>query len=132
MFGFLRSAERQRQTAIAVFQASVEQRVDDFLQQARNSGSPRGLVWKVVKAVGHPAFAVSDEDELLALIAIEVEFDAAEDGEMDDAPGLAMVRAATAVFRFRSDQWQPSTTACFNFWPDEVIAHQPDWTKLEA
>lgn len=75
-------------------------------------------------------FVVDETQTIIALVLIEVQFGAVEDGEMDDAPGLDMVRAATAVFRLTNRTWMPDPKAIFNFLPGEVVQRQPAWTHI--
>lgn len=75
-------------------------------------------------------FVVDETQTSIALVLIEVQFGAAEDGDMDDAPGLEMVRVATAVFRLTNRTWMPDSKAIFNFLPAEVVQRQPAWTQI--
>lgn len=92
-----------------------------FREAANVSGSPRGLIWDRVTAVGPPR-AVDDDGRPAMLLAVEVDFRADDSGDMDDAPGLDLTRAATLVLRRHAGRWAADEKPLFNLSPDDVIA----------
>ena len=92
-----------------------------FRSEANRSDSPRGLIWRRVAAAG-PATWVRESGRPVALILIEIDFEPDDSGEMDDAPGLALTRAATLIVRSGRDGWVAEPKAIFNLSPEEVVA----------
>lgn len=127
---FGKQREASEQTCIAEFRRSLSQHVASFRTVAADSGLPHGLVWHTVEAADEPLFARDAENRLIALVAVEIKFEADEDGDMDDAPGLNMIRAATALFRFQNGTWAPNPKAVFNFAPQEFLERTPAWTPI--
>lgn len=130
-FGKSRSRSKRQREAGRQFVDELPELVEQFRSLASTTGSPRGLIWKATQAVGPPLFAANGNGQIAAFTAIEVEFDAADDGEMDDAPGLAMVRSATAIFDLRDGRWMPRPPAVFNFGPEDVIGRMEGWEVIE-
>lgn len=131
MFGLRNLFAKRPHRPIQRFRDGVPLHISEFRTAASLSGLPHGLVWKQVDPFGEPVFAEDVDRSLISLVGVEVQFDADDEGEMDDAPGLQMVRAATAVFRYDGARWQADAKAVFNFLPEEVLAMHPSWTRVE-
>ena len=132
MFGLRTLAKRRRKRAIRGFSDNLETLIGTFKAVASQTGLPHGLLWKTVEQAAPPTFVLDRDETLLALVLAEIEFDAAEDGEMDDAPGLKMIRSATIIFRCNpNNDWTPDPKAIFNLSPVDVIRLQPSWSQLD-
>lgn len=93
-----------------------------FLQTAGGRGTPRGLEWVDCDFENDISFARDRRSgELTALVAVAIQFRAIEGGGMEDVEAVANQKAATAVFRYRGQEWTTDGRAIFNLNPIEAI-----------
>ena len=126
MLQWFRQRRRRRERA----SLDVPAVLDAFREHANGLGSPRGLVWAGVAAAGEPVW-VSDGGRPVALILAEIDFEPDDSGDMDDAPGLDLTRAATIVVRGDGGRWTVDEKALFNLAPADVIARSGGRYVLE-
>ena len=101
-----------------------------FLEFAGGSGKPRGLNWESCDFEDDVSYARDRESgELAAFVGVTIRFSAIEGGPMEDVEAVSNLRAATAVFLFRSGRWTTEGRTIFNLNPNEAIHHFH--TKLE-
>ncbi len=95
-----------------------------FFQLASGSGKPRGLRWISCDFDDDVAYARDRQtDELCALVAVTIGFEAVEGGVMEGVEAVGNLRAATAVFRREGPRWQTDGRAIFNLNPTEAIQY---------
>ena len=79
-----------------------------FLQEMQASGQPEGLRWLDAQPSGEPVVLPRRRRlHVTVLQPLEVRFAAVDGGGMEDAPGLATVRAAVAMFDLQNGEWLP-------------------------
>jgi hypothetical protein len=119
-FGRQIHLERARES----FRLQRERMEAKFLQSARSSGKPRGLLWKDCQFES-PVEFVRDKKtgEIAALVEILVQFEAVEGGDMEDNPNVDTIRNASAVFSFHGGHWHTVGKALFNMNPSEAVEH---------
>jgi hypothetical protein len=95
-----------------------------FLPAAAATGKPRGLRWKECVFGEEVAFARDRHSrQLLALVAVAIQFEAVEGSDMEDNPNVAYQRHGSAVFFFQGGHWLTSGKAVFNMSPIEALQH---------
>jgi hypothetical protein len=95
-----------------------------FLSAAAATGKPRGLRWKDCVFGEEVAFARDRQSrQLLALVAVTIQFEAVEGSDMEDNPNVAQLRNGSAVFFFQGGHWLTSGKAVFNLNPAEALHH---------
>jgi len=93
-----------------------------FLDCARQLGSPRGLAWEDCEFEDEAVLATDPETgQLRAFVGVTVRFRAIEDGGLEDNPNVDLPRDATAVFLFDGRQWTTEGRTVFNLTPLETI-----------
>ena len=118
----LREARYQR--ARKEFHQQRERLEARFFQLAAGSGKPRGLRWTSCDFDDDVAYARDRQtNELCALVAVTIGFEAVEGGGMEDVEAVGNLRAATAVFRREAARWQTDGRAIFNLNPAEAIKY---------
>ena len=125
MLQWLRQRRRRRVRA----SLDVPAVLDAFREQANATGMPRGLVWLRVAAAGDPVLA-ADNGRLVALVLAEIDFEPDNSGDMDDAPGLELTRAATLVLRHNGGRWEADEKVLFNLAPEDVVARSGGRYKI--
>src|SRR5262249_28422585 len=95
-----------------------------FIKAAAATGKPRGLRWKDCQWDNGVEF-VRDKTtrQLAALVAVTIQFEAIEGGDMEGLPAVGNLRNASAVFFFHTGNWHTAGRAVFNMNPDEAINH---------
>lgn len=95
-----------------------------FYRAASASGKPRGLCWKDCEWGSDVQFARDRRSgELIALVAVTIQFEAIPGSDMEGLPAVGNLRNASAVFFYRRGRWQTTGKAVFNLNPGEAIAH---------
>jgi hypothetical protein len=95
-----------------------------FFQATAASGKPRGLRWKAIEWESGVEFARERASgRLAALVAVTIQFEAIEGGDMEGLPAVANLRNASAVFFFHGGRWHTTGKTVFNLNPDEALAH---------
>jgi hypothetical protein len=95
-----------------------------FFTMAGSSGKPRGLTWVDCEFEDDVSFARDrGTGQLRAFVGVTIRFAAVEGGEMEGNENVGRLRAATAVFLLKSDEWQTQGRAIFNLSPGQAIAH---------
>jgi hypothetical protein len=61
--------------------------------------------------------------QLRAFVGVTIRFAAIEGGGMEGNENVGRLRAATAVFLLKGDEWQTQGRAIFNLSPVQAIAH---------
>lgn len=118
----LRAARYER--ARKEFHQQRERLEARFFKLAAGSGKPRGLRWAACDFDDDVAYARDRQtDELCALVAVTIGFEAVEGGEMEGVEAVGNLRAATAVFRREGARWQTDGRAIFNLNPTEAIRY---------
>lgn len=121
----LRAARYQR--AKKDFHRCRERLEAKFWQLAGASGKPRGLRWTGCDFDDDVAYARDRaSNELCALVAVTISFEAIEGGGMEDVEAVSNLRAATSVFRHVGGQWRTDGRAIFNLNPTQTIAYYQD------
>lgn len=89
--------------------------LERWFAAAAASGSPRGLAWVSHSNAGAVVWAKSvAENQWLALIPVEVQFEPLLGSELEDVPQAREPRGVIAVFRFHGRMWVPDSRAIFN------------------
>jgi hypothetical protein len=95
-----------------------------FQPAAAATGKPRGLSWKACTFDEDVKFARDRKTrQVIALVAMTVQFEATEGGDMEGVPAVANLRNASAVFFFHTGQWRTEGKTVFNMNPGEAIEH---------
>lgn len=93
-----------------------------FLTLAAQSGKPRGLRWVDCEFDNDVAFARDRKTHRFrALVAVSIQFEAIEGGDMEDVEAVANRKAATVVFRLDGPDWEVDGRALFNLNPAQTI-----------
>jgi|SRR5947209_17690276 len=93
-----------------------------FVTAAAASGKPRGLRWKDCDFENEIELARDRKTaQLLALVAVTIQFEAIEGSDMEGLPAVGNLRNASAVFYFQRGHWHTTGKAVFNLNPAEVI-----------
>ena len=61
--------------------------------------------------------------QVAALVAVTIQFEAVEGGDMEALPAVGNLRNASGVFFFQAGQWSSVGRAIFNMNPDEAAKH---------
>ncbi|MDZ4818396.1 MAG: hypothetical protein SGJ20_05425 [Planctomycetota bacterium] len=132
----MREARRERVLAEAKrqFHRSRERLEAKFVQQAGNSGKPRGLRWVDCDFDNDVTYARDRRNgQLSAFVACTIRFEAIEGGGMEEVEAVSNLRAATAVFFFDpASQWTSEGRALFNLNPTEAIHYYQANLELVA
>ena len=120
IFGVAVRIERARE----MFKLQRERLEAEFLKAAAASGKPRGLRWLECQW-GHAVEFVRERQtgQFAALVAVTIQFEAIEGGDMEGLPAVSNLRNASGVFFFQAGQWSTVGRAIFNMNPDEAAAH---------
>lgn len=95
-----------------------------FFTIASRSGKPRGLVWVDCEFEDDVSFARDrGSGQLRAFVGVTIRFAALEGGGMEENENVGRLRAATAVFLLKGDEWHTQGRAIFNLSPVQAIAH---------
>ncbi|MEM8945135.1 MAG: hypothetical protein AAGD11_08125 [Planctomycetota bacterium] len=114
----------KRKLATLEFEGLREGLQSEFLQAAAATGKPRGLRWKNCELHNGVLFATDRaNDDLYALVATTVSFEAIEGGGMEDVEAVGNLRAATAIFIHRGGQWTTDGRVVFNLEPQQALEH---------
>lgn len=118
------AVEKRMQAARANFRRRREWLEARFFTLAAESGRPRGLAWVDCEFADAVSFArEKTTGELRALVAVNISFEAIAGGDLEDNPNVGRIRAATAVFLHRHDQWETDGRAIMNLDPQQAINH---------
>ena len=114
--------QRQINRALQNFHQQREIAEAHFVKRASQLGKPRGLTWVDVDFANDVSLARDrTSGRLLSFVAIKIQFEAVEGGEMEDNENVGYIRAGTAVFKFDGQQWDADGRAVMNLSPDETI-----------
>ena len=95
-----------------------------FFQKASSSGKPRGLDWVRCDFEPEVMFACDRQNrQLRALVAVTIQFEATEGGDMEDVEAVGNLRAGTAVFLHDDSQWSTAGRTIYNLDPAEALKH---------
>jgi hypothetical protein len=95
-----------------------------FHRAAAASGKPRGLRWVACQWGDAVEFVRDRQTGLLAaLVAVTIQFEAVEGGDMEGVAAVGNLRNASGVFFFQAGQWSTVGRAIFNMNPDEAAVH---------
>jgi hypothetical protein len=120
--GFGRQVHVER--ARELFRLQRKRLQELFLESARESEKPRGLLWIGCEFTGEPELARDRSNRgLVAFVPVAIEFAAIEGSDMEGLPAVAQPKQASALFTFVRGQWITSGKAVFNLAPSEAI-HQ--------
>jgi hypothetical protein len=116
------------------FHLRREQLEAKFLDQASESGKPRGLRWIDCDFENDVTYARDKRSgQLSAFVGVTISFEAIEGGGMEDVEAVSNLRAATAVFGFdEKRQWYTQGRAIFNLNPAEAIQYYQANLELVA
>ncbi len=123
----LRAVSRRRQRARrdrarAEFDVLRELLENKFLAAAAATGKPRGLRWVTCAFEDPVVFAVDRvSNELVALVAATISFEAIPGGDMEDVEAVGNLRAATAVLIHRQGGWETDGRVVYNHSPQETL-----------
>jgi hypothetical protein len=119
---------REIQTARAreLFRLRHEHLEALFLEKAAASGLPRGLRW--VACTFDPEVVFARERSrlhrrIVALVAVTVQFEAVEGGDMEGLPAVPQPRHGSAVLTFERHEWTTAGRVLFNLTPAQVLEH---------
>jgi hypothetical protein len=111
-------SERARE----LFRLQEERLADLFLNAARETGKPRGLLWSECNFTGEIVLAKEKESQQIhALVPIQIQFQAAPESDMMENPNVEHPRVGCAVFVFDSGEWQTQGKAIFNLDPMQAL-----------
>jgi len=95
-----------------------------FLPAAAATGKPRGLHWKHCVFGEEIAFARDRQSkQLVALVAVAIQFEAVEGSDMEDNPNVAYQRHGSAVFFVQAGHWLTAGKVVFNLNPAAALHH---------
>lgn len=95
---------------------------NEFLQAAAATGKPRGLRWKQCDLHDDALFALDRATgELYGLVGTTISFEAIPGGGMEDVEAVGNLRAATAIFVHRGNQWTTDGRTVFNHDPQQAL-----------
>jgi len=95
-----------------------------FFTMAASSGKPRGLAWVDCEFEDDVSLARDrGTGQLRAFVGVTIRFAAIEGGGMEGNENVGRLRAATAVFLLKGNEWQTQGRAIFNLSPVQAIAH---------
>jgi hypothetical protein len=113
---------REIRRAIRLFRLRRELLEARFFDLASSQGKPRGLRWLDCEWENPVTFARDKQSGLLtAFVAVNIRFEAIEDGEMEDVAAVGTVRDAAAVFHYRHGVWGTGGRALFNMNPQDAL-----------
>jgi hypothetical protein len=111
-------AERARQD----FKRQREVLEARFFDLAAVSGKPRGLRWIDCDWLDSVTFARDRRTGLLtAFVAVNIQFEAIEGGDMEDVAAVSNIRDAAAVFHYQRGSWGTGGRALFNMNPQDAL-----------
>jgi hypothetical protein len=124
--------EVQVERARESFRLQRERLEARFVDAARASGKPRGLIW--TECDFEPALTLARDlrgGQLLGLVPVTISFEAVPDGPMEGVEAVGNLRNATAVFEYARGRWTTTGRAVFNLNPDEAIEHfRPHYERV--
>ena len=113
---------REAEQALRAFRIQREQVEAKFFDMARSLGKPRGLRWINCDWKDTVTFGRDVRSGLItAFAAIEVAFEAIEDGDMEDVEAVGTIREAAAVFHYHRGHWGTGGRALFNMNPADAL-----------
>jgi hypothetical protein len=119
---FLREgAQAEAAQAISGFAPTAELG-EAFRRTADALGKPRGLTWVKCELGAEVRFARdSKTGKIFALAPVTISFSAIPGGGMEEVEAVGNLRAGTAIFVWRSGEWQTDGRAVFNLEPVETL-----------
>ena len=115
---------RRREVAAAVagFRVQREQLEARFFDLVRGRGVPKGLRWLECDWLDHIEYGRATDSGVLSVFAsVNIRFEAIEGGDMEDVEAVGLIRDATAVFHYRSGQWDTDGRVLFNMDPAAAL-----------
>jgi hypothetical protein len=117
LFGGQVQLERARE----MFQLQRRRLETQFHGAAAASGKPRGLRWLECQWGPDVQFVRERRTgQVAALVAVTIQFEAIEGGDMEGVAAVGNLRNASGVFFFQAGQWSTVGRAIFNLNPDEA------------
>ena len=99
----------------------------EFFRAAAQSGKPRGLRWKNCDWVSGVEFARDRKTgQTVALVGVNVSFEAVAGGDMEGVAAVGNLRNASALFVYQDGRWHATAKTVFNLNPDEALDRMPD------
>lgn len=95
-----------------------------FVELARASGKPKGLIWVDCQFESPVSFARDRRtSHLSGFVEVTIQFAAVEGGGMEDVAAVKERRNATAVFHYQHGQWGTGGRVLFNMLPEQALEH---------
>ena len=130
---FIRQNRKQRhlKKGCDAFGQQRERLEKEFLEFARRTGIPRGLVWVNCDFETEVCF-VRDRSsrQLQALVPVTIAFEAEVGGDMEEVEAVGNLRAATAVFLYNGDSWSTEGRAIFNLNPQQTVERHQESLEI--
>lgn len=106
----------------------------EFLECAKLTGIPRGLIWVRCDFETEVCFVRErSTGQLQSLVPVTIAFEAEVGGGMEEVEAVGNLRAATAVFLHDGDSWSTEGRAIFNLNPQQTVErHQESLEIVEA
>ena len=117
-----RRREHEIRRAIQTFRVRREQLEAKFFDLASSSGKPRGLRWLECDWLDQVTFGRAVDSGLLTAFAgVNIQFEAIEDGDMEEVEAVGTIRDAVAIFHFHRGVWGTGGKALFNMSPNDAL-----------
>jgi hypothetical protein len=112
----------QVERARELFRLQHERFEEQVRAAAAATGKPRGLTWVSCLITGDAVLARAAAGGIVALVPVEVRFEAVPGSDMEGNPNAAEPRRATAVFTFARGGWHTDGRVVFNLDPARAAA----------
>jgi hypothetical protein len=122
-----RMQANEARRALDSFRLQREQLEAKFFDIASRLGKPRGLKWLECEWQDRVEFGRDIENGMLtAFVAVNLNFEAIEGGDMEDVEAVGMMRDAAALFHFQGGAWGTGGRALFNMNPEDALDRLKD------
>lgn len=122
-----RMQANEARRALDSFRLQREQLEAKFFDIASHLGKPRGLKWLECEWQDRVEFGRDIENGMLtAFVAVNLNFEAIEGGDMEDVEAVGMMRDAAALFHFQGGAWGTGGRALFNMNPEDALDRLKD------
>ena len=113
---------REEERALVEFKRRREMLEAKFFDLAASQGKPRGLRWVDCDWLDGVTFCRKRDSGLLtAFVAVNIQFEAIEGGDMEDVAAVGNIRDASAVFHYERGRWGTGGRALFNMNPEDAL-----------